>query len=306
MLDVGSALSCIGNYTSIPGFGCWRHYTYDVHSYIPGAGCWLYFIYTRCLMLAILYLYQVETVHRYHMMEVSYSTFIPGVRFGYTTSIHDVWCWLHYLYTRCWMLATLPLIRCWTLAILPLHWNHMLDVGYTSPILGVGCWQYSTCIRWRLYIHTRCWILATLPLYQVLDIGYPTSILGVGCWLHYIYTRCWMLATLPPYQVLDIGYPTSIIKWHQYQMLCVGNTLYILESIHPYQVLDIGDTRWSQLLDVGYTTPIPGVGCWRYYTCTYTRCWRQYIYNRWWMLTTLYAYTRCFYTYGIPDIYYRW
>ena len=115
ILDVGNTLSCIGNYTSIPGVGCWRHYTYDVQSYIPGAGCWLCFIYTRCLMLAILYLYQVKTVHPYRMMEVSYT--IPPYQVldlatlprymvyddGYTTctSIPGVGRWLHYLYTRC-------------------------------------------------------------------------------------------------------------------------------------------------------------------------------------------------------------
>ena len=119
-------------------------------------------------------------------------------------------------------------------------------------------------------------MLATLYLYQVLDFLHPPvnsklqNDINIRCsvlatlyifWNLYIHTRCLMLATLYLYQV---------------------------ETVHPYQ-----------LLDVGYTTPIPGVGCWRYYTCSYIRCWRQYIYNRCWMLATLYAYTRCF----IPMVY---
>ena len=161
-------------------------------------------------MLAILYLYQIETVHTYQVLDVCYTIPIPGVG-----------CLLHYTHTRCWMVATLYPYQVLDFLHPPVNSKLQNDINIRCSVLA------TLYIFWNLYIHTRCWMLATLYLYQV-------------------------------------------------------------ETVHPYQ-----------LLDVGYTTPIPGVGCWRYYTCSYIRCWRQYIYNRCWMLATLYAYTRCF----IPMVY---
>ena len=81
-------------------------------------------------------------------------------------------------------------------------------------------------------------------------------------------------------------------------MLCVGNTLYFLESIHPYQVLDVGDTI---PIPGGDCTSIPVVGCWLHNT--YTRCW---------MLAILYMFlyqvleiTMRHYTH-IPGVLYLW
>ena len=116
----------------------------------------------------------------------------------------------------------------------------MLDVGYTSPILGVGFWQYSTCIRWRLYIHTRCWMLAILYLYrmetvhtyQVFDFLHPPVNLKLQ---NDINIRCCVLATL-----------------YMYRNLYIHTRCWILATLYLYQMEPI-------------------VRCWLHYT--YTRCW---------------------------------
>ena len=117
-------------------------------------------------------------------------------------------------------------------------WQHFICIAIYTSILGVGCWRHYTYTRWRLYIHTSCWMLATLHLYQVLDVGDTihvpisgagdnTLITDVGCWRQYTCTHIPGVFIPMVYQVYITDSKTNILSICNKTDLKMSATVYL-------------------------------------------------------------------------------